>query len=123
MRRIWMAGLLALAVSAGTLTALPAQASVSGRRNTAIGLGAAAIYELTQHNTIAGLALGAGAAYSYKRSQDEQRWENRYDRYGYGYRGSRYSGRWNDRDRDDGYRYSRSNYDRYDRHSGWHSRR
>jgi hypothetical protein len=119
MKNLWMTALLAIVVSAGTLAARPAQASVSGRRNTALGLGAAAIYELTQGNTVAGIALGAGAAYSYKRSQDEQRWEDRYDNYRYrhDYRPLRYesSRRWDDRYHDGRYT--------YDRHSYWHDRR
>ena len=87
MKKMWIAGMLALLVGAGTLGALPAQASTSGRRNTALGLGAAAIYELVSGNTTAGIALGAGAAYGYKRYQDEKRYE---DRYGYYGRGSGY---------------------------------
>jgi hypothetical protein len=110
MRKIWMASALALSVGLGTLGALPAQASSKGRRNTAIGLGAAAVYELLQGKTTAGLALGAGAAYGYKRYKDAKD-DERYDR-GYGYRGRdrRYS---SDRDyrpeRHDEYR--RSSYD------------
>ena len=47
-------------------------ASVQGRKNTAIGLGAAAVYSLSKGHTGTGLLLGAGAAYSYKRAQDER---------------------------------------------------
>src|SRR5260370_28499303 len=86
MKKMWIAGMLALLVGAGTLGALPAQASRSGRRNTALGLGAAAIYELVNGNTTAGIALGAGAAYGYKRYEDEKRYEDRYGYYGRGYR-------------------------------------
>src|SRR5260370_27771753 len=86
MKKMWIAGMLALLVGAGTLGALPAQASTSGRRNTALGLGAAAIYELVNGNTTAGIALGAGAAYGYKRYEDEKRYEDRYGYYGRGYR-------------------------------------
>jgi hypothetical protein len=123
MKKIWIAGALALMLGASTLATLPAQASTSGRRNTAIGLGAAAIYELANGNTVAGLALGAGAAYGYKRYQDEKRYEDRY-----GYYGGRYGGRyyrddratyrddyrrWDDRGHE--YRYDRARYDRHDR--------
>ena len=86
MRKMWIAGMLALGVGAGTLAALPAQASTSGRRNTAIGLGAAAVYELVRGDTLAGAALGAGAAYSYKRYEDEKRYEDRYGYYDYRHR-------------------------------------
>ena len=85
MRKSWIAGTLALGVAAGVLCALPAQASRSGRRNTAIGLGAAAVYELVRGDTTAGLVLGAGAAYGYKRYEDEKRYEDRYYRYDRGY--------------------------------------
>lgn len=98
MKKLWIAGALALTMGVSTLATLPAQASTSGRRNTAIGLGAAAIYELATGNTTAGIALGAGAAYGYKRYQDEK---SREDRYGYYGRDYRY------RDRDYGYRYDR----------------
>src|SRR5712691_12842483 len=81
MKKMWIVGTLALLVGAGTLGTQPAQASTSGRRNTAIGLGAAAVYELLNGNTTAGIALGAGAAYGYKRYQDEKRDEDRYGRY------------------------------------------
>ena len=120
MRNSWMAGMLALGVTAGTLSALPAQASTSGRRNTALGLGAAAVYELVRGDTTTGLVLGAGAAYGYKRYEDEKRYEDRYGFYDrrYGYR--RYDRarhdeyrRWDDRD-DDRYN-QRVRSDRYDR--------
>jgi hypothetical protein len=117
MRKTWIAGMLALGVSAGTLAALPAQASTSGRRNTAIGLGAAAIYELVRGDTVAGAALGAGAVYGYKRYEDEKRYEDRYHYYDYrhrsGYRPVRHEEyrRW---DRDD------RHYRESDR---WHDRR
>src|SRR5438270_6730129 len=126
MKKMWIAGVLALLVGAGTLGALPAQASRSGRRNTALGLGAAAIYELVNGNTTAGIALGAGAAYGYKRYQDEKRYEDRY-----GYYGGRYGGRYYRDDRAayrDDYRradnrddrghadaYDRARYNRHDR--------
>ena len=54
------------------------------------GLGAAAAYELLRGNTTTGLALGAGAAYGYKRYKDAKEDEVRYDRYSDRYRyGSR----------------------------------
>src|SRR5438034_3981894 len=108
MQRMWIAGTLALLVVAGTLGTLPAQASTSGRRNTAIGLGAAAVYELLRGDTTAGIALGAGAAYGYKRYEDEKRYEDRYryydrdydSRHRYGYRPVRHE-EYRRSDRDD----------------------
>jgi len=41
-----------------------AYASAAGKRNTAIGLGAASIYELSKGHTGAGLLLGAGTVYA-----------------------------------------------------------
>jgi hypothetical protein len=118
MKRLWIAGTLALLVAAGTLGTLPAQASTSGRRNTALGLGAAAVYELLNGNTTAGIALGAGAAYGYKRYQDEKRYEDRYGYYGrrYGYRSSRYDGDYRPA-RHDEYRRGNDGYYRGDRYS------
>jgi hypothetical protein len=84
-RRLGTYGVLA-AVAVGLLaTALPASASVQGRRNTAAALSGAALYELMRGNTNSGLLLGAGAAYAWKRADDENRWWHR-DRY-YGYYG------------------------------------
>jgi hypothetical protein len=116
MRKMWIAGMLALGVTAGALGTLPAQASTSGRRNTALGLGAAAVYELLRGDTTTGLVLGAGAAYGYKRYRDEKRYEDRYYRYdrdydrrygygydsGYGYRPVRHD-EYRRSDRDDRY--------------------
>jgi hypothetical protein len=116
MRKMWIAGMLALGVTAGTLTALPAQASSAGRRNTAIGLGAAAVYELLRGDTTTGVVLGAGAAYGYKRYQDAKDYEDRYYRYGRdrhrrydddrGYRPARHE-EYRRSDRDDRYHYHR----------------
>jgi hypothetical protein len=123
MKRLWIAGTLALLMAAGTLGTLPAQASTSGRRNTAIGLGAAAVYELLNGNTTAGIALGAGAAYGYKRYRDEKRYEDRYGYYGrgYGYRSDRYDRdyhpAWHDEyRRGDDRDYRNDRYSRSDRH-------
>src|SRR5262245_23447148 len=82
MQRIWMASALALSLGIGVLGPVPAQASSAGRKNTAIGLGAAAVYSLLRGQTTAGLVLGAGAAYGYKRykdAKDEERYDRRYD--------------------------------------------
>jgi len=97
----------------GGLLAVPgmARASEEGRRNTALGLGAAAAYLLiTQKNKVPGIAAAAGAAYAYKRYEDARNDRRRQDRYGaYDYR----SDRWDDRcDRD---RYESSYDDSYRR--------
>ncbi len=79
------AGALAFFFTAG-IAALPmaAQASEEGRRNTALGLGAAAIaLLLTQRNKLPGIAAAAGAAYAYKRYDDAVKERHRWERYGY----------------------------------------
>lgn len=76
-KRTW-AALPALLAMVGLMIPAPfAGASVSGRKNTAIGLGAAAAHQLLTGKTTRGLLLGAGAAYAYKRYQDARRDENR----------------------------------------------
>jgi hypothetical protein len=88
-----MAGLLALAVSAGLLFAgaPAARASSKGRLNTTYALGAATIYSLLQHKTTQGVILGLGTAYAYKRYNDAHRAERRRSRYyAARYYGSRY---------------------------------
>jgi hypothetical protein len=47
-------------------------ASVKGRRNTAIGLGAISIYNLARGKTGTGLLFGAGAGYAYKRYANQR---------------------------------------------------
>jgi hypothetical protein len=117
MRKMWVTGLLALGVSVGVLGARPAEASSAGRRNTAIGLGAAAAYELLRGDTTTGLVLGAGAAYGFKRYEDARDREDRYRYY------DRHYDRSYDRHHDYDYRparheeYRRS--DRSDRHHRW----
>jgi hypothetical protein len=129
------AAALTLAFGVGILGApVAANASEEGRKNTAIGLGAAAAYLLlTQKDKVPGIIAGAGAAYAYKKyddakrdRQDRDRWYGRYDRYDrYDSRYDRnrdlYHDRYNDRyyrsDRyNDRYYDSRNRYDsRYDR--------
>ena len=60
-------------------------ASVKGRRNTALGLGAISIYNLAKGRTGTGLLFGAGAAYAYKRYAD-QRDHKHHRRYSSSYR-------------------------------------
>jgi hypothetical protein len=102
MKSRWMAGLMALTVSAGLLFAgaPAARASSKGRLNTTYALGAATIYSLVKGKTTQGVILGLGTAYAYKRYNDAHRTEQRRNRY--------YSGR-----------YYRSSYRpvRYRRHS------
>jgi hypothetical protein len=79
MLRRWIAGLTAGIISAGLLTvgAPEAAAGSKGRRNTTIGVGAAAAYSLLRGKTKQGLVLGAGTAYAYKRYRDARRAERR----------------------------------------------
>ena len=77
---------------------LAARASEEGKRNTALGLGAAAIaLLLTQKNKLPGLVVAGGAAYAYSQA-DRYRHNRDYNRYGEG-----------DRNRND----NRDNQDRY----------
>jgi hypothetical protein len=127
------AGALTIALSAGiALMPVSARASEEGRRNTALGLGAAAAYLLLKEkNTTLGLGAAAGAAYAYKRYNDKVQERRRDDRYGYYGRDDRYDSRYDTRydsrydtrydtrydRRDDRYdsRYDTRYDDRYDR--------
>jgi hypothetical protein len=96
MKSRWIAGLMALVVSAGLLAAgaPAAHASSKGRLNTTYALGAATIYELATGKTGPGLLLGLGTAYAYKRYSDARRSERRrYYYYPSRYYGSRYRSR------------------------------
>src|SRR5439155_30510 len=75
MRHRFTAGLLTLTVSAGLVGfgAPTAHASSKGRKNTAIGLGALAVYGLLSGKTGTGLLAGSGASYAYKRYQDSHK--------------------------------------------------
>jgi len=124
------AGALTLVMGAGLFTLpMTARASEQGRRNTALGLGAAAAaLLLTQKNKTAGIAAAVGAVVAlgrYNESVEHRRDRyGRYDSYDRYDRNSRYDrdSRYDDRsnDRYDG-RYdnrSDSRYDnRYDRSS------
>jgi hypothetical protein len=48
-------------------------ASTAGKKNTAIGLGAASVYSLIRGHTGTGLLLGAGAVYANKRYSDSRK--------------------------------------------------
>ncbi len=71
---------VACAALIGSLVPSVANASSKGRRNTAIGLGAAAAQQLLTGKTTRGVLLGAGAAYAYKRYEDARRDEKRSSR-------------------------------------------
>jgi hypothetical protein len=83
MRHRFTAGLLTATLGAGLLAAGVSQANASskGRKNTALGLGAAAAYGLLSGKTGTGIIAGAGAAYAYKKYKDSRDEERRYDRY------------------------------------------
>src|SRR5436190_1029851 len=83
MRYRFTAGLLTVTLCAGMLAMGAPQASASskGRKNTLLGLGALAAYELLRGKTGTGLLAGAGAAYAYKKYNDARRDERRYGRY------------------------------------------
>lgn len=62
------------------ITPMAAMAGSTGRRNTAIVLGAASIYSLMKGKTTQGVVLGAGTYYAYKKYKDAKDQENRYNR-------------------------------------------
>jgi hypothetical protein len=91
-RKRWTAIVTLAGLLVATLAAAPSAvyASESGRKNTAMALGAAAIYSLLQKKTTQGLVLGAGTYYAYKRYKDAKA-ENRARRaYAAGYRTGRH---------------------------------
>jgi hypothetical protein len=84
--------LTVLAAFAVTMIApLAVQAGSTGRRNTALAATGTAVYLLVKGKTVPGLAVGAGAAYAWKRYNDSRKAETRkrYYRSGYG-RGYKY---------------------------------
>ncbi|MBW3624991.1 MAG: hypothetical protein KY468_16460 [Armatimonadetes bacterium] len=70
---------LAAVAMTGSLVLAPgvAHASKEGRKNTTIGLGAAAAHQLLKGKTTNAVLLGAGAAYAYKRYKDADSAEKR----------------------------------------------
>jgi len=128
----WAAVVALVAVTA-SLAAVPALAGAEGRRNSALVLGGAAVYEWMRGEKTAALVLGAGAVVAYDRYQDareqEKRDAARYDGYGdpryYGYqrcsgcnaRTDRSDGQ-ADRRYSDGYRQGPPGWDR-GRKTGW----
>jgi hypothetical protein len=76
-KRSWGALPAMLAVAGLAIPAPFASASTAGRKNTTIGLGAAAVHQLLKGKTTNALLLGGGAAYAYKRYQDARKDERR----------------------------------------------
>ncbi len=69
--RLFTGALAALVLAGAVLTPLSAAASEEGRRNTALGLGAATAYLFTRRGNKVPAFVGLGAtAYAYKRYQD-----------------------------------------------------
>jgi hypothetical protein len=64
----------------------PAQASVSGRRNTALGVTGLAIYELARGHTGTGLLAAAGAGYAWNQYSRAHRRSDRQHAFTEGYR-------------------------------------
>ena len=70
--RITAAALVA-ALGLGLLAPAPAEAGRTGRRNTALVLGAVAAYGIIKKKPLIAGAAGAGAIYSFMRSQQSDR--------------------------------------------------
>jgi len=113
MRHRFTAGLLATTIGASLLAVgtPAAHASSKGRKNTSLGLGAVAIYELLRGNTTTGLLASAGTLYAYKRYRDERNNERRYGRYyGRNGRSRSYRTRYRTTRNDGGFRFPDSGY-------------
>ena len=110
---------------------IAAVASEQGKKNTALGLGAAAVgLLLTQKNKLTGLLAAGGAAYAYSQYDKDVKKRHQREQYGYyddrsnnDYRTSRDNS--NDRyNQDSGYRSNRDNSnDRYNQDNGYRSNR
>jgi hypothetical protein len=106
---------LALAASLGvSILSVPvaARASEEGKRNTAIGLGAAAAaLLLTQKDKLPGLLAAGGAAYAYSKYNDDVKARHRRERE-YGYYDNRDNYRYNNDNSNyrDNSSYNRDNY-------------
>jgi hypothetical protein len=75
-----------LLISTTLALASPVLASVSGRRNTALGATGLAIYELARGHTGTGLLAGAGAYYAWSQYNKAHRSSTRRNAYLQGYR-------------------------------------
>lgn len=71
--RITTGLVLLTAFATVAMAPLASIASTAGRRNTAIGLTAGAIYAIASHKTGAAVVLGGGAAYAWKRHNDARK--------------------------------------------------
>jgi len=70
-RQLILVGLCGLTIVTATLgTVCSVRASEEGRRNTALVLGGAAIYELLKGRNTEAIVLGAGSAYAFKRYEE-----------------------------------------------------
>jgi hypothetical protein len=79
-------GFAALLLIATIGSISPAQASVSGRRNTALGATGLAIYELARGHTGTGLLASAGAGYAWNQYARAHRHSDRHHAFQEGYR-------------------------------------
>jgi hypothetical protein len=78
---------LAALLLIGTIGSIsPAQASVSGRRNTALGVSGLALYELARGHTGTGLLAAAGAGYAWNQYARAHRRSTRRHAFQEGYR-------------------------------------
>jgi hypothetical protein len=66
-RKFGMYSVLAITAVGLLGSVVPASASVSGRRNSALALSGVAVYELARGHTAADLVLGAGSYYAWQR--------------------------------------------------------
>ena len=91
MKGIWRLSVIAVlaALLFGlVLPARPAEASVKGRRNTALALSGAALYELVKGHGTAGLLLAGGSYYAWqqvRKAEHGHRARYRVHRVGYTY--------------------------------------
>lgn len=76
-----VAALMMAAIPAASFAQSRRQTDKNNMRNLGIGLGAAGAYELLKGNGLAGVLLGAGAAYSAKKYEDERKAQSKHDRY------------------------------------------
>jgi hypothetical protein len=78
--------ILILLAGAAIACASPVSASVSGRRNTALGATALSLYELARGKTGTGLLAGAGAYYAWNQYNKAHKRQSRRDAFLRGYR-------------------------------------
>ena len=75
-----------LALGALIAMAVPVHASVSGRKNTALGATGLALYELATGHTGTGLLAAAGAGYAWNQYSKAHKRQSRRNAFYYGYR-------------------------------------